>query len=108
MAQHSNSDEPDVPVLLTDFSRLGAWMTNAIDLGTTEMLAQQLGHPPAEGERILLCDLLNLEAFADLVCGELGGDTVWFGRVDLDTVSELGDTAAEAIVQYWANHPPPK
>ncbi len=99
----SSADSPHVPLIATDFARLGAWRKDAIALGSTEMLEQRLGHAPVEGERVLLRERHNLEAFAHLVLGELRGHVVWFGEIEPETLVELD--ASDAITQFWATHP---
>jgi hypothetical protein len=99
----SFADSPHVPLIETDFARLGAWRKDAIALGSTEMLEQRIGREPVEGERVLLREPHNLEAFAHLKLGELGGHVVWFGEIEPETLIELD--ADEALAQFWATHP---
>ncbi len=89
----------DAPVIYTDFARLGAWRKDAIALGSIERLTQQLGHVPTEGERVLLREDFNFEAYAQLALGELASHSVWFGMIELETVTELD--AAEVVEQFW-------
>lgn len=91
-------------VITTDFARLNAWRKNAILLASEEMLAQQLGHTPQEGERVLLRELHNLEAYAHLTRGELDGQLVWFADIEPETVRELD--ASDALAEFWAAHRP--
>lgn len=99
----SSADMPHIPLIETDFARLGAWRKDAIALGSTEMLEQRMGHEPVEGERVLLREPHNLEASAHLVLGELGAHVVWFGEIEPETLIELD--ASEALAQFWATHP---
>ncbi len=93
----------DAPVIFADFARLGAWRKDAIALGSSAMLEQRIGHEPVEGERVLLREPHNLEAFAHLVLGVLGDHVVWFGEIEPETLIELD--ADEALAQFWATHP---
>src|SRR5690242_5319736 len=99
----SSADMPHMPLIKTNFARLNAWRKDTIALGSTAMLEQRLGHEPVEGECVLLHEPHNLEAFAHMVLGELGGHVVWFGEIEPETLIELD--ADEALAQFWATHP---
>jgi len=98
-----SADTPHIPLIETDFAQLGAWRKDAIALSSTEMLEQRLGHAPVEGERVLLREPHNLEAYAHLELGELAGQVVWFAVIEPETLVEL-DTS-EALARFWATHP---